>query len=498
MAGGACTSGGPSPTPTPTASGEVLRFGYPSEPPTLDPLGAGGASAATRDILRPVLPSLFRLNARLRPEPDLAARWPGPADIGLDPFSVRLTLRRANWSDGRPITAEDVRFSLDRLKRGPTGYRYRFLTAVDVHGPREFTLRFDRRVRRWWSLFSFDDMVLPAHAYSDAWQTRPTVSGGPFAVGEWTEGLRVRLVRNESYWGPKPILAGIDVVFVPDDETRFQLLERGELDAFFSEGEINIGRRARARGHQPVGGPLEGEGAASGAWGPTWWELGIERGTGPGVSRAIVEATDPSLVAEILEDSGAVMDGIPAVFPVRAGRIGGAWAGRGDLAEARDAAGRGGERTIDITFPRGAGGALATFMHFRLRHVGITAELLGLEDDAFERILDTEEPQVVLRLRRGADAADAAAYASASGEPGAGPVDDDVERAETGGAGDALTPGLDREGWVRAQEGLERAAAAAPLARVRTWIVGREGVAGPHALGASTGPLWNAEAWRFL
>jgi len=482
----------------------VVSFGYPNEPPTLDPLGVGGSSAATRDILRPVLPGLFRLNERLRPEPELAAAWPSERDVRLDPFSVTINLREASWNDGKAITATDVRFSFEKLSKGPTGYRYRFLRSVDVTDPRTFTLRFDRRVRRWWSLFSLDDMVLPAHAYSESWAERPTVSGGPFEVKEWTKGLRVRLVRNDSYWGTKAVPAGIDVLFVPSDETRFQLLERRELDAFFSEGDINIGRRARARGYARSGGPLEGEKTASGAWGPTWWEVNLDPDLGAGVAAGVVEVTDPDLVAEILEDTGAPMNGIPRVFPVPAGAINGTWSDRGDVDEAKQRVATGGDRNFEISFPRSsAAGSLATFMHFRLRELGITAELVGLESEAFERSLDDgSHAPALVRLRRGADAPDAASYVSSFGEPGAAEIDDAVTGAEAlaAAAPNAARPttGLDGAAWTQAQDALEQASTAAPVARVRTWIVGRAGMAGPHALGASTGPFWNAATWRFV
>ena len=56
-------------------------------------------------------------------------------------------------------------------------------------------------MRRWWSLFSIDDMVLPEHAYSADWGRGPTVSGGPFEVDSWSDGLRVRLKRNDALLG---------------------------------------------------------------------------------------------------------------------------------------------------------------------------------------------------------------------------------------------------------------------------------------------------------
>lgn len=486
-----------SPPPAPEPSGDVVSFGYPYEPPTLDPVAAGGASPATRDILRPVLPALFRLDADLRPQPELAAAWPGPDAITADPFSVRLRLREASWSDGQPITAEDVRFSHAKLSEGPTGYRYRPLRAVEAVGDRTVVLRFDRPVRRWWALFSVDDMVLPAHAYSPEWAQRPTVSGGPYAVGEWTEGLRVRLVRNDAYWGPRAIFAGIDVVFVPSEEVRFRLLESGELDAFFSEGDINLGRRARARDYLRTAGPLDGSGQASGVWGPTWWELDLDDELDDPLARAVTEAADPDLAGEILEDTGAAMDGIPARFHVPAGPIGGTWDGRGDAEETKRLAPPDGA-TVEVGFAReSSAGSLATYLHFRLRPAGVTIELVGLESDAFERGMDDgTTPPVVLRIRRGADAPDAASYASASGEPGSAPVDDHVDAALSTVEAGAPGVGLDAAAWARAQDGLEGAGTVVPLARIRSWIVGREGLVGPHPTGALPGPLWNAAEWR--
>lgn len=466
-----------------------MRFGYPSEPPTLDPLAPGGGSAATRDVLRPVLPALFRLDARLRPEPELAAAWPEPADIALDPFTVTVRLRTAKWSDGTPITSEDVSFSWTKLRAGPTRHRYRYLRDVETPSATAVRLLFDRPVRRWWSLFSVDDMVLPAHAYSARWKNGPTVSGGPFAFDGWTRGLRIRLVRNRAYDGVVP-LAGIDVLFVPDHETRLQLLDRGDLDAFFSEGESNVGRRATAYDLR-----------AQGVWGPTWWEIDLDPGrTGLATARAVVEAASPDLVAEILEDSGRSMNGIPPAFGSGGRPTAEPWRGRGSLDVAKEVLGSG-KRQFQLGYGRAAAaGALAAFLHHRLRKIGVTAELVGVEPDTFEEsfVVERRTPAMV-RLRRGADAPDASAYSATFGQPGSAAIDDGVVAAETTVDAQRLRSGpvvgLDAAGWAAAQRDLVGASTAAPLARVRTWIVSHDGVNGVEPTGAAHGPLWNTAAW---
>jgi ABC-type transport system substrate-binding protein len=454
-----------------------------------------------------MMPSLFALDATLHPEPELVAAWPRASEISFDPFTVRLSLRRATWSDGKPITASDVRFSWEKLRGGPTGYRYSALADVKVIDARRLELRFDRVLRRWWSLFSIDDMVLPAHAYTDAWNRAPMVSGGPFVFEEWTPGLRVRMKRNERYWGAAAPLAGIDVVFVPDDETRFQLMERGDLDAMFSEGESNLGRRSRAHGFPPRTGALQGDAGASGAFGPTWFELDLDaaRLSAP-VARAVVEAVHPTLVAEILEDSARPLNAIQPDFSTKPDAFS-PWRGRGSLTEATALLAQGrvpggaARAEFQLVYPRtGAAGSIAAFIHFRLREIGITAELVGVQPDAFEEIwMPGDEAMAMLRLRRGADAPDAGSYASATDLPGAAPVDDQVADAESQVSRERLlrgaVTGLARDPWAAVERGLVSASTVAPLAATRTWIVAREGVSGPRALGASNGPLWNAGTW---
>lgn len=457
-------------------------MGYPSEPPTLDPLVDGGAASTTRDILRPMLPALFSLDEDLKPVEELAA-WPQTDDITFDPFTVRLTLRDARWSDSRPVTGEDVAFSFDKLKQGPTGHRYEVLREVRVVSPQRIELEFKQIVRRWWALFSVDDMILPAHAYSSEWDDGPTVTSGPMRFDGWTKGLEVRMRADTSHYAA-PKLGGVDVVFVPDDETRLELLERGELDLLFAEGEVNIGRRATARGFEPQG-----------VFGPTWYELEIDAGdVGANVAAAIVEAIHPTLAAEIFEDSGRPANGISPVFPEPEAPTAEPWRRRGNLNEAKARLGSGGKRSFQIAYARGTPGVIARYMHFRLMGLGLRGELLGIEADAFERLTDDpDDPPaaVVLRLRRGADAPDASWYASRTTSDAIGAS----RRATREEVGSGPAVGLSRAEWAQAQRDLESAKVIAPLVKARSWIVAREGVEGMRVTGASNGPLWNVAVW---
>jgi hypothetical protein len=215
----------------------------------------------------------------------------------------------------------------------------------------------------------------------------------------------------------------------------------------------------------------------------------------------VIEAVDPVLVDEIFEDSARPMNSIPSSFADESHQSQ-PWAARGDLAEARSLLGDGGRRSFQLAFPRVSGaGAIARFVHFRLRELGITAELVALEPDSFEQSwLPERRTAAVLRLRRAADAVDSSAYTNAAAQVGAAPIDEAATAAESTVSMEAIergpVTGLDDASWQRAQQELAKAATIAPLVRTRTWIVGSDGVIGPVPGDALSGPFWNAATWR--
>ena len=241
----------------------TIRIGVPEEPATLDPFDGRSRTLAGAAILGQVLPQLFRVDPAGREQGWLADD--ASVEVAADGRSARFSLRGgARWSDGSPITADDLRFTLDTVRGtvwpGPrTGYDR--LTAVEGAGP-AVTLRFDGPFPGWRRLFSGADFVLPAHRLAGKdlraeWKQGPDVSGGPFRLGPVTPGLSVRLERNDAWWGPTARAAALEVLVVPDVRTMEQLLGRGDLDAAWPPATSNrLGRfRALAGVDVSVAGP---------------------------------------------------------------------------------------------------------------------------------------------------------------------------------------------------------------------------------------------------
>ena len=233
-------------------SGATVRLGVPTEPASLDPFDPRSRTPAGEALLGEILPQLFRIDPSGRVEGYLAndatvREIPGP--VGAS-FSLR---RGARWSDGTPITVEDLRFTLQTvLADAWPGARagYDRLTAVEGEG-QSVVLRFDAPFPGWRRLFSGEDFVLPAHRLAGKdvtaeWKGGPDVAGGPFRLGRVTPGLEVVLERNDAWWGGKAKPAAIRVLVVPDVRTMEQLLARGELDVAWPPAAPN--RTGRFRG----------------------------------------------------------------------------------------------------------------------------------------------------------------------------------------------------------------------------------------------------------
>jgi hypothetical protein len=231
------------------ATAGTIRLGVPEEPASLNPFDPRSRTAAAEAVLGEVLPQLFRVDPTGREVgwlADDASVRPAP-----DGSSASFSLRPgARWSDGAPITADDLRFTLQAI-RGDAwpGARagYDRLRALEGQGA-SVTFRFDGPFPGWRRLFSGADFVLPAHRLSGRdlrveWQQGPDTFGGPFRLGPVTPGLSVVLARNDSWWGGKPKTASIEVLVVPDGRMMEQLLARGDLDVAWPPVMTNrIGR----------------------------------------------------------------------------------------------------------------------------------------------------------------------------------------------------------------------------------------------------------------
>lgn len=228
LVGGLAAAAPPEPQPGGTA---VIAIG--GDPETLN-LGittgyAVGAVAAS------IFSGLVWIDARGEIQPSLATSW----TVSSDGLTYTFELRKGvKWHDGRPFTAQDVKFTMDEV----TGkYHGRFRTAyagfesVAPRGPHTVVIRMKRPNAAFLRLLTvFDSPILPRHIYQGEDPTRHArnndpVGTGPFRFREWARGDRLVLERNPDYWNPV-YLDRLVFRVLPSAALRVTALEVGEVD----------------------------------------------------------------------------------------------------------------------------------------------------------------------------------------------------------------------------------------------------------------------------
>ncbi len=190
----------------------------------------------------------------LQPSADGKSLNPGLAtgyQVSDDGLTFTLTLRQGTkFSDGSPITAEDVKWSLDRArnpKNGIWNFTLESVDSVEVKGPDAVVLHLkhaDPTLAA--ALATFNTAILPEKPFeatpgateeekAKAFAEHP-IGSGPFMFQSWQRGTEMVLKRNPYYWQmgadgkPLPYLDEIDFPVIPDDATRILKLQAGEVD----------------------------------------------------------------------------------------------------------------------------------------------------------------------------------------------------------------------------------------------------------------------------
>lgn len=129
-------------------------------------------------------------------------------EVAGDRLSVTFTINeQARFSDGTPVTAADVKFSLDTLKSGKAHPFYQAylqdITGAEVLDPMRVRMRFARPNRELHMIAGqlpvFSSRFYRATPF-DAASLTPPVASGPYVVKEVIPGKTVTYQRNPNYW----------------------------------------------------------------------------------------------------------------------------------------------------------------------------------------------------------------------------------------------------------------------------------------------------------
>ncbi|WP_097256820.1 ABC transporter substrate-binding protein [Streptomyces sp. Ag109_G2-15] len=254
----AACGGGSGDEPAGSASGGSAK---PRKGGTLRVGALGRAGAITRDphgtqsnesdylILSLVYDTLTVPGAKPNTLPRLAASWKPSADLR----TWRFTLAKgARFHDGSPVTAEDVVFSLKRLRATPSGAsRLPGIQAKNItaEGTDTVVLVSDYANAELPLLTRLTTFVVPEGTSDKDIAKAPGT--GPFKL-DWFRSGNARLVRNDDWYGGEVHLDAIEVKIFESPQAMANALLAGQIDVASNAGAVAARTAASRKDIQTV------------------------------------------------------------------------------------------------------------------------------------------------------------------------------------------------------------------------------------------------------
>jgi len=171
--------------------------------------------------------------------PDLAERWSVSGDGKVWTFNL---VRNARWHDGKPVTAADVVYSLNRIGLDPAlpnaAYRASLVGLQKVEAPDPATVVVTLSIVRASfipNLGSIGNVIYPAHVPIEQFKQLKPIGSGPFKFEKYAPSVSADLVRNPDYFKTgKPYLDGIKLFLIADRAAQYAAFRTGQIDMPFA------------------------------------------------------------------------------------------------------------------------------------------------------------------------------------------------------------------------------------------------------------------------
>lgn len=165
---------------------------------------------------------------------------------------------KARWSDGQPVTPEDVIFSFEILRdkgRVPFSKRLDAVRSMEKVGERSVRFIFNEKADREFPLIiASSTPILPKHAIDPATfeqsTLKPPIGSGPYLIDSVFPGDRIVYRRDPNYWGKDvPSKIGFDnydrisVEYFLQENSLFEAFKKGVVDVY-AEGSPTHWTRA--------------------------------------------------------------------------------------------------------------------------------------------------------------------------------------------------------------------------------------------------------------
>jgi peptide/nickel transport system substrate-binding protein len=188
--------------------------------------------------------TLLYYDAENQLQPGLVEKWEA-----VDDTTYVYDLRQnVTFSDGTPLTVEDVLYSLERY-RDPdiasyVGWMYDNVDTMEKTGDWQFTVKLKAADATWEHIFASSAGMVTQKAFCESAGDQfgkpgtGTLGTGPYKLSDWKTGSQIVLEYNENYWNKAaigdPQIKKVVFQFIEEDSTRVMALTSGQVDVIFS------------------------------------------------------------------------------------------------------------------------------------------------------------------------------------------------------------------------------------------------------------------------
>jgi peptide/nickel transport system substrate-binding protein len=235
----------------PATHAATLTFGRATEQSSIDPHYAQtGNNVATASAM---FERLVSFDAQLQLHNGLAVSW-----RLIDPTTWEIKLRAGvKFHDGSPLTADDVIYSLNRVRdipRSPAPFAHAVsnVAAVEAVDPETLRIKTTQPTPLLMEQIGFV-FILPAKlgpnaGVDDFNAGKAAIGTGPYRFRQWVPNDHLALDANPAWWGGRPPFDTITLKFIPNNATRTAALLSGQVDLIDGVQPADVPRLSTAAG----------------------------------------------------------------------------------------------------------------------------------------------------------------------------------------------------------------------------------------------------------
>lgn len=211
------------------AGGSVVVVMDPSSEPEagFDPAYGWGAGEHVHEPL--IQSTLTVTNTDLTIGYDLATAYSASEDGLTWTVEIRDDVK---FTDGEPLTAEDVAFTYNTVKESSSVNDFTMLDYAEAASDTTVLFHMTRPFSIWPYTMAIVGIV-PEHAYNSADYGSNPIGSGRYILKQWDRGQQVILEANPDYYGEEPKMKQVTILFMEEDAA-FLAAQAGEADLVYT------------------------------------------------------------------------------------------------------------------------------------------------------------------------------------------------------------------------------------------------------------------------